>query len=1457
MRQMDTGTDAPGVNLLFADFIAYLHRQGFIIGVDHHLRLQTVLNKLGPGCKPGDLKFLLCPIFATDKRQQRQFYRSFDAYFKTLEAGAAGKPSPGDIKKTKADETPGEPVKTRKWPFVLAGIVLIVMVALVSHWLGSAGKTPITPEIPIETETARDDKMAEIPGGDPDSKPDDREPFTTVEHELDPSFERVRKWVEEIERLNNPEEEDRDGPTFYESYGHIVRWVSILAPFIFLLLLEIYRHNRRRLMLEQQRGKKPPLVWPIKVENPEPALVKNEQFYQAARLLRERLKSDVTRLDVDKTITSSIQHAGFPVFQYKAVTRPPEYLILIDLPAYRDHYAHLFDSIANALENEGLFVQRYFYEKDPRVCFKEPDGERFYLSDLKTRYTNRRLIVFGDGEVFLDPMSGELDKWTALFRAWGERAVLTPERPRNWGMREVALARKFIVLPASLDGLGALKTFFDTRMKPDLKSRKKGDSRPLPPGVDDQYDMDGLRAYLGEDTFQWLCACAVYPELQWDLTLYIGSLQCMPAALIREENVLRMIRLPWFRTGSIPDGPRWELTRRLDPDKSRAVRAAIVELLEKNPAPKGSYAYDTYRLHLVLQRWMLSRKDRKRRREMLKAMKRVPEKQIIQDYTRLQYRETMPGSRLNFILPKRLKNLFYRKGIPLFGFKAGIRVALTVLIAAVFFMFLKSPRPPVDIGSKYPVLVSLEGGVFFMGPRDAAYQVPRREVTVESFAMGKYEVTNARFAVFLNERGNGDKEGGPWLNLGSTYTRIIAAAENRFEVEPGYENHPVAGVGWHGAMAYCDWLMDKTLIPFRLPTEAEWEYACRAGKETEYSFGDGPADHEDHGWFDSNAGEAGPREVGGKADNPFGLFDMHGNMWEWCLDGWSDNHAGIPKDGTAVPPEGKRQRVLKGGSWKNPFDDARSAHRIEAEPELNTQDIGFRVAASLGDGLKKKLTSRGDKIQIFGSPLGMYSLLGDDYIISVLKEDGSLNREKLNEMVSRIAHMGANALRDYYWIDSKEAYEKISPFWYERDRPFKFNDRYFENQREIAKICNRYGMRYYLSIFDHCGTKRHRRKEIGAGQWNPWRNFKDYFYGKDAEEIRHRYIDRLLAAFKGLDVGLDICNEPKGGAGEFLADTFIYLIKRGFEPQKIIIGIDYHLKEKGGVYSKDYVTFRNKVANTLGRGWNQWLKSRCISPVHNATIRGIDDLWGGKAGPGGTRRILYSQDGVMRPRPTKDTMYQVAKKILDKKTEAREKGKVHFEVVCGKTFNDPLDAIEGVSAAYLKTWGRYPANYGKYPQPVIPEEIEDEPGPDDEFGFEDLGTGRGTDEVLSSTGTMTVRGTYLCDLDKGKETQKGSDFWWEQVDRTTRYIVPRGGAKFRALGIVNFNSITHSYLKTLTYSSSKINGSNTSSNQIPKGTVVASVTNEGRYCKFRIDKYGYNLIISWVTYAHEDLATDK
>jgi formylglycine-generating enzyme required for sulfatase activity len=161
---------------------------------------------------------------------------------------------------------------------------------------------------------------------------------------------------------------------------------------------------------------------------------------------------------------------------------------------------------------------------------------------------------------------------------------------------------------------------------------------------------------------------------------------------------------------------------------------------------------------------------------------------------------------------------------------------------------------------------------------------------------------------------------------------------------------PVESVDWNGAVAFCDWLTQSALLPSSLaaclPTEAQWEHACRAGSDTEYYNGDGEAALAEVGWYGENSGSE-IHPVDEKMEShPFGLFGMHGNVWEWCRDGWDDDGYKKRVDGVVEPltaAAGHPRRVLRGGSWIGAAWGCRSAFRDRRAPGGRHRIIGFRV----------------------------------------------------------------------------------------------------------------------------------------------------------------------------------------------------------------------------------------------------------------------------------------------------------------------------------------------------------------------------------------------------------------------------------------------------------------------------------------------------------------------------------
>jgi formylglycine-generating enzyme required for sulfatase activity len=210
---------------------------------------------------------------------------------------------------------------------------------------------------------------------------------------------------------------------------------------------------------------------------------------------------------------------------------------------------------------------------------------------------------------------------------------------------------------------------------------------------------------------------------------------------------------------------------------------------------------------------------------------------------------------------------------------------------------------------------------FLMGG-EAANEKPAHEVKPRgSFAINKYEVTQ------------------------ELYEAVIGKNPSRWK---GPRNS-VEMVSWDEANEFCrkatDELRKLKLLDdgevIRLPSEAEWEYACRAGTKTKYSFGDRADDLKDHAWFDGNAKGNDP-PVGKKKANAWGLYDMHGYVWEWTADAWHDDYKGAPADGRAWDEKGAKERVLRGGSWTDGADACRSAYRHHKEVGHRGADVGFR-----------------------------------------------------------------------------------------------------------------------------------------------------------------------------------------------------------------------------------------------------------------------------------------------------------------------------------------------------------------------------------------------------------------------------------------------------------------------------------------------------------------------------------
>jgi formylglycine-generating enzyme required for sulfatase activity len=224
-------------------------------------------------------------------------------------------------------------------------------------------------------------------------------------------------------------------------------------------------------------------------------------------------------------------------------------------------------------------------------------------------------------------------------------------------------------------------------------------------------------------------------------------------------------------------------------------------------------------------------------------------------------------------------------------------------------------------------MVQIPAGEFKMGEENGySSERPQHLVRVAAFELGKYPVTIEEYNGFCEATGR--------------RTRTRAGSKRR---------HPIRNVSWVDAQAYVDWLNSWTEGGYRLPSEAEWEYACRAGTTTRWSCGDDLTVLGEYGWFNDNS-EFDTHPVGEKRPNAWGLHDMHGNVGEWCEDNWHENYERAPDDGAPwIGGEGPLSdwRVLRGGYYYSAPDEIRSASRKNHDPSDRDDNVGFRVARTI------------------------------------------------------------------------------------------------------------------------------------------------------------------------------------------------------------------------------------------------------------------------------------------------------------------------------------------------------------------------------------------------------------------------------------------------------------------------------------------------------------------------------
>ncbi len=472
--------------------------------------------------------------------------------------------------------------------------------------------------------------------------------------------------------------------------------LTALSLLLLYLILRYRDRRRRQLVAEIEERDQPPYIWTLELDEV-PEVQSPAIFGQLLRQLRRRTGEDHFELDVPRTIEATIDRGGMIDFRYRQQTRPPEYLLLIDRHRGDNHRARLFDWMYQQFKAQEVFVERFFFDGDPRLCKNEacPDGVR--LGELQYKYPNARLLIFSQGYQMIDRRTGQLSKWVKDLERWDQRAVLSPRPLQDWGLKERALLSSFELMPATTQGLSYLVEQFDKLADRSDPSRWKNQLKDVAQfSVEIEEDRDivqQLHWHYTADEVKWIASCAVYPALHWDLTLYLGDLVARDnrAGLLKEQfltvdRISRLNQLPWFLQGKMPNEVRSQLVDWLSvqhPDLLSQIREELHQLFQRQNIPEGSIAYQEFQMNIALNEYAFT-KDKKKKRQLKEEIAQKLEAGIEGDFTVIKTLEGQPGP-LDLVIPQALRKYAYQGGYKGLGFR---RSFWDILVGGLLFLLL-------------------------------------------------------------------------------------------------------------------------------------------------------------------------------------------------------------------------------------------------------------------------------------------------------------------------------------------------------------------------------------------------------------------------------------------------------------------------------------------------------------------------------------------------------------------------------------------------------------------------------------------------------------------------------------------------------------------------------------------------------------------------------------------------
>ncbi|MEO1585686.1 MAG: WG repeat-containing protein [Bacteroidota bacterium] len=459
---------------------------------------------------------------------------------------------------------------------------------------------------------------------------------------------------------------------FFQKYGTLLKVLGILLILSFLVFYQLYKYNRRKFFDKREAALHPPYFWNVHHHNRRVELSKEADFFEASAQLQ--------------------QVASEPGLEGKC------FLVLIEKQAAQDHLAMLTDQLIMDMTQQGVKIDRYFYDHDPRRVWRQKFTGEIDLPDLHQLYPDHQLLIIGEAEILFDPVQDEWLKWVNLLDAWQRPIFMTSKCPLSWGQREIRVSERYTLIPTTLQALTALPELVQPEKRPALRYWLKQNHYPPVPDLAQDNLIPALHLYFdtqledlkeayregsGKDLFTWLCMCAIHSDLTWDLTLSMGSAlgQVRKMPLTTPALVAKLSMLPWFRKGSIPKDVRSELIGLLPKTDLQLAQQVLLNMLRENPPPPASYASAEHQLKLHILEAELNPGIR-RHLQVMQEIQDFALNHEVEDPMITHYLHHHPRVLPQVTLPEPVSETVFEQGEPSLGIRPWLRVAMGILFAS-------------------------------------------------------------------------------------------------------------------------------------------------------------------------------------------------------------------------------------------------------------------------------------------------------------------------------------------------------------------------------------------------------------------------------------------------------------------------------------------------------------------------------------------------------------------------------------------------------------------------------------------------------------------------------------------------------------------------------------------------------------------------------------------------------